>query len=153
MKQIQLTKGHFAAVDDDDFEWASKLKWFYAKGYAVRNSQTDRGQRHVYLHRMIANTIEGMLTDHVSGNKLDNRKSNLRTCSARENCRNTTKRRDNKTGFKGVYFKKQHGKFVAQIQTGENPSQTHLGYFSTAEEAGEAYKSAAIKYHGSFAKI
>ena len=85
MKEIPLTRGKFALVDDEDYEWLSQWKWYCSTtGYAVRGCKN----RILYMHREIAKTKPGMLTDHINRNKLDNRKENLRFCSHRENMKN-----------------------------------------------------------------
>ena len=101
------------------------------------------------MHRMINNTPEGFDTDHISGNKLDNRKSNLRTATRSENVCNRKVRPDSSTGVKGVRFHKQHKRYQARIT--KNKKQIHLGYFSTPETAHAAYCEAAKKLQGEFA--
>lgn len=87
--------------------------------------------------------------DHINCNPLDNRFANLREADRFGNTRNTKKRRDNTSGFKGVGFK--DGRWVARIWIGGK--RKHIGYFGSAEDAHIAYVAAADKYHGEFARF
>ncbi len=108
MKEIQLSQGKIAVVDDEDYEYINQWKWSYlSSGYAVRSLWSLLGSKTILMHRIIANTPIGMDTDHINGNRLDNRKSNLRVCTHAENTRNIPMHKDNKIGYKGV---QKHGK-------------------------------------------
>jgi hypothetical protein len=89
--------------------------------------------------------------DHKDGNGLNNQRSNLRVTLHGKNSMNRRCNKNNSTGFKGVRFSKFHGKFQAQIQF--CGTKKHLGYFFTPEEAHAAYKTAAIRFHGEFARL
>lgn len=100
------------------------------------------------MHRIINKTPAKLFTDHINGNKLDNRKANLRTSTKAQNCANAIGKRS-KSGIKGVYFYK--GKWRAYIATATK--KTHLGSFETKEQASQAYNEAAIKKWGTFARL
>lgn len=153
MKTIKLTRGKVAIVDDELFDYLNQWKWFCINnGYAVRSTQNSAGKRCVIqMHRLILNTPKGLYTDHINGNKLDNRIQNLRVSSRAENMRNRFKFSNNKSGYKGVSWKKKNKKWVAQIKH-EN-KVIYLGLFTSVIEAAQAYNSAAIKLQGSFAKL
>lgn len=150
MKLITLTKGKVAMVDDEDFEMLSQWKWCFGDGYAARSIRVGLNQKHVKMHRVIANTPKGMHTDHINGDGLDNRKENLRICTNAENLRNQGKQSNNTSGFKRVGWDKRNRKWAAYIRL--NYKKIHLGLFPTPELAHAAYCEAAIKYHGEFAR-
>jgi hypothetical protein len=87
--------------------------------------------------------------DHINGDTLDDRITNLREATWDENARNTKKPRHNRSGFKGVHWRANRQKWVAELKV--NGKLIRAGSFKTAEEASEAYKQAAVKYHGEFA--
>ena len=88
--------------------------------------------------------------DHINGIRDDNRLANLRVATRSENCRNSRKRSNNTTGYKGVWFDKRTGKFQAQIRI--NGKKKYLGLFLTPEEAHRAYAKAANTLHGEYAR-
>lgn len=148
MKKIELTRGKVALVDDCDFEFLKQFRWFYAtNGYAVRNEKDTQ----VYMHRVVKMTPRGKETDHINGNKLDNRRENLRECSGAENRWNKGAHRDSASGYKGVFFYKKTGKWEVQIMA--KGRRHHLGYFIEKIEAAKAYNAAAIRLHGDFVKL
>lgn len=153
MKTINLTKGAVAIVDDEDYEELNKFKWqLHSEGYAVREIWNPGGKRkRVRMHRVIMNTPEGMDTDHRNGNRLDNRKENLRICTRQQNLRNSFVGSNNTTGYKGVAFHKFSGLYHATINV--DKKQKSLGYHKTPQEAAKAYNDAALKYFGEFAKL
>src|SRR3990167_1658988 len=109
MKIIKLNKGKFAFVDDENLEWLNQWKWFYSKnGYAVRNVYVKGSGRKnqktatILMHRVINNTPDGFITDHINRNRLDNRRENLRTVNESFNVINSPVRSDNSSGTKGV---------------------------------------------------
>lgn len=144
-REIPLTQGHVARVDAADCEWLMAYKWCYKQGYAATRIGTNANVR---MHRLIAQAADGVEVDHRNGDTLDNRRSNLRICTHAENLRNRKHHSNNTSGYKGVYQKR--GKWGAAI--GVNYKRIHLGYFATAEEAGQAYDTAAQHYHGQFAR-
>lgn len=150
MKLIKLTTGQLASVDDCDYEELSKYKWRWSRGYAKRNEKSPNDRKMIAMHRVICGTPDGMETDHIDGNKLNNTRSNLRICSHMENMRNRGRQKNNTTGFKGVYFQKSKNRFVAQINIGGKPK--YLGSFQSAEEAAKAYAIAVSTHHGEFAR-
>ncbi|MDR1901356.1 MAG: HNH endonuclease [Treponema sp.] len=99
-------KGYDVLIDDDDAEKVLSKKWQIStrreNGGAYFSCHIKRNGKKLYLHRLITNAPEGMTVDHVSGDVLDNRKSNLRICTQGENSFNKKIRKDNTTGFKGV---------------------------------------------------
>ena len=132
-------------IDPDDYE---KIK---DESFCLNSCGYVRSGKHKYLHRIIMNVPDSMQVDHINGNKLDNRKCNLRICTNQENCMNVGKKKNNSSGFKGVCFNKQHQKFQANISI--DSKLKHLGLFEKAEDAYKVYCEAAIKHHGAFARF
>lgn len=156
MKQIPLTQGKFALVDDEDFEWLSQWNWQCTKyGYAHRKtSVTINGKRkfgHIFMHREIIKTPLGMFTDHISGDRLDNQKKNLRICTKAQNRMNEGKRSGKSSVYKGVRWKTCHSLWEARIK--KDLKTTFLGHFSSEIEAAKAYNVAAIEKFGEFARL
>lgn len=121
-------------IDNDDLEKCSKLTWHYAKNKDSKYIQTRIKGKMVKLHRyiMIINN-SNLVVDHINRNPLDNRKSNLRICSYKENSFNKSIRVDNTSGIPGVSFHKINKKWRAKIKY--NNLTIHLGYFEDINEA------------------
>lgn len=151
MKEIEICGGAKAQVDDDDYDRLVKIKWYLCCGYAVNRSRGANGViKWTRMHRVVNNTPDGMYTDHIDGNKLNNQKENLRTCTKRQNNMNKTKN-NNKTGYKGVWYEQKSGKYMATITI--NRKQRTIGRFKTKEAAAIAYNKAALQLHGEFAHL
>lgn len=157
---IELTKGQVTLIDDEDadladFKWYALAQWV-GGFYAVRSIYTpERGRvrlHRVVLERVIGRSLKnGEFTDHVNGDKLDNRRGNLRIATRVENQQNRGKRVDNTSGVKGVSRHRASGKWQAEIQA--NGKQIYLGLFTTPKAAHEAYCKAAQELHGEFARF
>jgi len=148
MKQIQLTQGKVALVDDEDYEYLNQWKWHYSLGYAVR---TFSDKKTIWMHRLILNTPDNLQTDHINGNGLDNQKKNLRACNHSENQRNKKRRADNTSGYIGVSWRKQNRKWEAYIRV--LGVRKHINYFLVKEDAARAYDESARKHFGIFARL
>lgn len=150
MKEIQLQKGFVALVDDEDYEWLSKIRWYAHKIknniYVIARIKKE----HSYMHRVVAKTPKGMTTDHIDGNGLNNQKSNLRNCLSSENLMNRGKQANNKSGYKGVWWSTRDKKYCAQIKA--KGKKINLGSFDDPLDAAMAYDRAAIEFHGKYAK-
>lgn len=144
MKKVKLTQNKFAIVDDEDFDFINQWKWFLNdNGYAVRS--VWKGKK-IRMHRLINQTLEGMDTDHINRNRLDNRKSNLRTLTRSQNNLNTGLWNHNTSGVKGVTWDKSRNKWAAQIQVkGKN---VHLGRYEKFNSAKLAREQGEIIYYG-----
>jgi len=154
MKQIPLSQGKFALVDDEDYERVNQYKWcINSNGYAVTSYRDSNGKRKAMkMHRFILNLNKGdSLVDHRDTIRINNQKYNLRVASFVENLRNQKINKNNKSGFKGVRLHKPSSLYIAQI--GINGKQKHIGYFKCPVEAAKAYNEAAIKYFGEFAQL
>lgn len=137
----------FALIDEVDSHLAG-LSWHRAQdGYAAHTPR--RGAANLLMHRLVLEAPPGTRTDHINRNRLDNRRSNLRIVSHCENAWNCGITRNNKSGFKGVYF--ADGKWRGQIMA--RGRQFRLGKFETPEAAARAYDFAAIAYHGDCAVL
>lgn len=155
MKKIPLTQGKFAIVDDEDYERLIKNgKWCIAGTYAIRGVKTlglRKTRTMTYMHRFILNAPKNMQVDHINGDRLDNRKCNLRICSPAQNSVNRGKNKNNKSGYKGVCWDSNAEKWRAYINV--NYKKVHLGLFTCPIEAARRYNEAAIKHHGDFAQL
>ena len=150
MKEILLSQGRVALVDDDMFEYLNQWKWYCNNGgYATRNS-TGLHRTIIRMHREIMNTPNGMETDHINGNSLDNRKENLRVCTHSENMHNRKVRTHISSGYKGVHWHRHNKKWEAYIRI--HSKRIFLGYFSDPAEAAHAYDKAAKNLFGEFAR-
>jgi hypothetical protein len=159
MREITLTKGYKALVDDEDFERVNAHEWCASEKrradgtlwnvYAIRQVRVAGEKKPQLMHRFILGISNSKTqVDHAPDhNGLNNQKSNLRTTKDK-NQRNAQLSRANTSGFKGVSWDKKKRKWVAQIRYIKN---RFLGYFATAELAAKAYDAAALKYYGEFA--
>lgn len=147
MKKVVLkgknALGKIALIDNADFERVNKYSWNVNNGgYAIHI--------HIAMHRFIMNTPKGMDTDHINGNRLDNRKKNLRICSRSQNHFNRKKRANTSSVYKGVYWKKDRGKWRAVIIFNK---PIHIGYFTSEIDAAKSYNVKALELYGEFAKL
>jgi hypothetical protein len=154
MKQIILTRGKVAIVDDDEYDNLSRYKWcadIACNGrtfYAVRVKQEKNKIRKIYMHREILKCPNGLMVDHKDMNGINNLKSNIRICTKSQNMFNSPRRKNNKSGIKGIYFRKDTGKYTAEIV--ENKNKHCLGCFDTIDEAKNIIESARKFYHKEF---
>lgn len=154
MKEIVLSKGIVAFVDDEDFESLNKFKWHTRKKgkmfYAIRNTSRagNKMAKTVWMHKELLKVPEDMDIEHKNRNGLDNQKNNLRQCTKAQNQWNTTENENNTSGFKGCYFDKRDGMWFSSIQI--NGVRKYLGRFKTVEESAKAYDDAAFESHGEF---
>jgi hypothetical protein len=140
MKEIKLTQGQVAIVDDEDFEMLNQHKWYpytdSTNWYAIRNGDFHKST--VSMHREIMRTPSGMHTDHLNGNGLDNRKENLRICTHRENCQNRHKKTT--SPYPGVSWIRVRNKWVSHIQV--NGRKHIIGAYNRELDAAKAYRKA-----------
>lgn len=149
-KEIQLTKGKVAIVDDEDYEMLIGLgvRWCLSDGYAF-NCVYGR------MHRFLMSAPKNKMVDHINGEKLDNRRENLRLATNSENQANRRAARG-KSKFKGVTWQKRtydesRGYWKAQIVV--QGELHYLGKYNTDLEAATAYNEAALKHFGEFAHL
>ena len=154
-RRIPPTQGKYAIVDPEDFERLNRHKWYVATRsntfYAIRAAGSRRNRRNIWMHREIINPPDHLVVDHINHNGLDNRKANLRPATRAQNNYNRLiiKRKDSSSRYKGVTWKKENRKWLAQIHfKGE---YIFLGYFKDEIQAAKAYDQAAKKYYGQFA--
>lgn len=137
--------------DLDDYNIIKDIGWSCdSRGYIIGNITINGKQKRIRLHRLIMGSPKKMMIDHINGNKLDNRKSNLRICNGKENTRNSSVQKRNKLGVKGVSITHSNT-YQAQIQV--DGKLKYLGSYKTIKEAADAYDLAAQKYFGEFARL
>jgi hypothetical protein len=159
MRELPLTQGEFAIVDDEDFHRLSFPKWQLWKNkrgnkYAFRKlwNKTSKRYESQWLHREILGlTSSDYQVDHKDNNGLNNVRSNLRIATNAQNCANKNKAQNKSSSFKGVSFKKRINKFESYIRV--DGRYISLGYFSNETEAAKSYNAAALKHFGQFAKL
>lgn len=149
-KEIILKSGSVAIVDDDDYPLLSRYTWYEnEKGYAITHVN---GKHLTLMHRFILNPLPSLQVDHINRIKLDNQKSNLRLCRNNENHWNmAANRKNNTSGYRGVYFHKQKQKWQAKFN--KNKKEIHAGFYNTAIEAARAYNAKAKEIYGDFAYL
>lgn len=137
-KEIILTKGYVAIVDDIDYDFLNKYNWHVTSKdsnfYAVRNGVSTEPTL-VKMHNVLLNTSK--LVDHINGNGLDNRRCNLREVTRSQNCLNSRKFKNSQFPYKGVRHNPKTNKFEARIQI--EGKRRSLGNFNTLEEAAHSY--------------
>jgi len=140
MKVIKLTQGKETFVDDYTYEWAKEYKWYFgSRGYACRGYKQDNGQIGVIRlhHCIIGFPIDGLQTDHINGNRLDNRPENLHFVTPRKNIQNLECHRNGK--LVGTSFHKDSPGKPWQARMTIYKKSVSLGYFATEQEAHERY--------------
>lgn len=151
MKEIQLTQGQVALIDDEDFDKVSQYKWFarYDKStgmfVTIGNGPTTEGKRRtIYMHEVILGTPNGYTADHVDRNPLNNRRSNLRLANPNQQSLNKSTYNNSEIPYKGVSYKTANSKYVAQMQV--LGSKKHIGLFDSPTDAALTYDQAVLKY-------
>lgn len=152
MKEITLTQGKIAFIDDEDYCKVANRKWVAVKNrknwYAYRWSKGGIKYRHkIWMHRLIMNTPNNMIVDHIDHNGLNNQKHNLRNCVHAQNMLN--KNSFSKSGYLGVYSSGNCYAAVLSI----NGKLKHIGHFKTKIEAAKAVDKIVNKTRGEFANL
>ena len=153
-KKIPLTQNKFALVDAIDFDFLNKWKWFADKArHTWYAANKPRNGWKIYMHRVILARKLGhsKQVDHINGNGLDNRRCNLRYATNRQNHQNQKIRQNMVTKYKGIIWRKDRNKWQSRIYV--NGRNKHLGYFENEIDAAKAYRKAAKRFFGEFAKF
>lgn len=156
MREVQLTRGLVALIDDDDFPVIAPFTWqavicdrrLYARR-TVPVVERRGGSSCQYMHALLTGWP---LVDHINGDGLDNRRANLRSATPAQNVRNARKRSTaSSSRFKGASLYRRTGRWRAYIDVGGK--EQHLGYFATEIDAARAYDAAALHHFGEFARL
>ena len=151
-RAIPLTRGESALVDDSDYDWLRQWRWLLVgPGYAGRFDRLDGTSRLIYMHRLLINAQPGQHVDHINGDRLDNRRANLRLVTNTQNQQNKRTPSHNTSGHKGVCWHKGSGKWHVRITV--NGKRLHLGYTRDRETAARLYDAAARRFFGEYAHL
>jgi hypothetical protein len=157
VKEIQLTRGYVALVDDADYERVSQFKW-----YALPTGNTVYAQRGIHrpdgpgqtkqmMHRFILGLTDPKIcTDHIDRNGLNNQRSNLREATNQQNQWNSAKHKDSPPGVKGVHWVAAHKRYRVTIKF--DGKRLYLGQYKTKAEADAVASAFRQKHHGVFAR-
>ena len=149
MKEIQTIRNHIVMVDDDDYEWLSKYRWYFQAAKSKRTVGYIHGLvggRLTVMHRLIMGALPGQQVDHKNGYGLYNQRGNLRLCTASQNIA-AIPSRGRATGYRGV--KPQKGKYVGIITV--NQKRYRGPAMACPIEAARWYDRMAIENFGEFA--
>ncbi len=146
MKEIVLTQGKKALVDDKDFKWLNQWKWSFDGHYAQR----VKNRKHIRMHTLILDTPKGMQGDHKNSNRLDNQRHNLRNVKPFENNLNRSSEKNSTSKFKGIHWHKASNKWKVEI--GFRGKNIYIGTFKNEIHAALAYDIWARDLHKQFAK-
>ncbi|WP_186378113.1 HNH endonuclease [Yersinia rochesterensis] len=160
----ELTAGELRKILNYSSE-TGLFTWIKASGTrgagSIAGSENKKGYVQICIrktpyraHRLAWMYVNGAMPafdiDHINGVRNDNKISNLRLATPSQNQHNTSKSKNNRSGYKGVYFNKRDKKFVAQIMV--NRKRVAIGYYLSADEAHKAYQKASLMLHGEFAR-
>lgn len=154
MKEILLSRGMVALVDDEDYEWLNQWKWYAHKKrntyYARRSCIINGLTYNLMMHRIILGlTDNNICCDHKDMNGLNNQRFNLRIATVSQNSANRRSLKGSSSKYLGVY--KFGNRWRAKIRC--NKKQESIGCFKTEKEAGLAYNLRATELHGEFANL
>lgn len=155
MKQIELSQGKIALVDDEDYEFLNQFKWYaffnkYTNSfYAARGNYKTKST--IYMHRLILNLNDRhTMADHIDHDTLNNQRFNLRCANRSQNAANSKSRLNSSSKYLGVCWDKNRNKWKAQIF---KDKQMLIGRFDNEKDAAKAYDVRAKQFHGEFANL
>lgn len=142
-------------ISKEDLAIVGKYHWFLSGQTKWPEVRAKKQGRVIVLSRLILSAVSGQIVDHINGNRLDNRRENLRLATHTENGRNRRISINNTSGFKGVTYCKALNKWIAQIEikVDSNRKGISIGYFANKVEAAKAYDAKALELFGEFAKL
>lgn len=153
MRELPLSRGQVALVDDEDYEAVAPYKWsarFAPSGgifYAVRRVSLTK--QIVLMHRVLLDAPRHLVVDHINGNGVDNRRCNIRLCTHQQNLMRRVGP-PNKTGYRGVH-QIRPGTYRVAIMLSQRGH--YVGTFYDPILAARAYDDAARRLHGEFARL
>jgi len=155
-RKIPLTRGAYAVVDADLYEWLMQRDWHAVNSpsglYAVSHTNSKGvklGFKIVSMHAEIIGYRLDKFVDHKNGDTLDDRRSNLRKSTCSQSAMNRKIRSDNSSGYKGVSWHEYNWRVTVSVRQ----RKITVGTFKDVVEAAKAYDMAALKYHGEFASL
>lgn len=155
MAYVPLTRGKTAVIDAADAHLVGGVNWCAVKFgdtfYAATNRRLDGKRRVAYAHRDLMTPPDDMIVDHIDGNGLNCRRSNMRLATRAQNVRNSRRPKHNTSGFKGVSYNRKNQRWQAHIKV--DSKSTYLGLYATPEDAYAAYCVASERYHGKYGRI
>jgi hypothetical protein len=153
-KQIPLTQGQFAIVDDEFFEELNKYKWHLeddGRGHKYAVRKVNMGRQILELSQCKFNEKNREICDHKNRDTLDYRLENLRTTNDSKNHANSKMHKNNTSGFRGVSWHKRDQVWQAYIK--QDFKILCLGYHKNVEDAARAYDEKAREVYGEFAQL
>jgi hypothetical protein len=144
-KKVPLGHGQFAIVDDEDYDKVVQYKWHIMANKAGSHMYAATKLR---MHRLVIDAPPGIMVDHINGDTLDNRKSNLRLCTNSQNQQNTPSR-GGSSRYKGVSLQKKSGKWIATFQY--DGQRHYCGMWDSEEDAARAVDKKRGEVCGDFA--
>ncbi len=150
----RCTSGKSALIDDDMYDALTQSSWNassygYATSTAVVDYQGKRYRRGAFMHRIVAETPDKMVTDHIDHNTFNNQRANLRVCSSANNSKNMRRHRDNKLRYKGVFKQTLSDTYGVLIMV--SGKRHYLGTYATPEIAAAWYDWGARYFHVDYA--